>query len=234
MKRLAIGAVVLLATVLACLLWIGLRARPKHPRASRAPGDEMVGPGADERVALPPPSVVEHEDPPPATPRALADGTVVDRERREAVRKQLLAAHPPEPEPSTPESAAAAAPLAIPDTLDIPGKLDPQYIQDRVHEDYFPLAKGCYADALKRTPGLHGRLVMKFTIEGDEKIGGIVDNASFGDGTDIDDPEFRTCMRESLLSVAFKAPDEGGHVDVQYPLEFSTDDDDDGGGGATD
>jgi hypothetical protein len=220
--------VVLLSSLVACLLWIALRAHPKHAKVT-AEDDVVRPPQAEQRVALPPPSVVAHTPAPSdGLPRAFADGTVVDRERREAIRMQLLAAHPPEPEPSTPESAAAASPsFPPPEELDIPGRLDPKYIQDRIHEDYFPMAVGCYNEAAKRTPGLRGRLVMKFTIVGDQKIGGIVDNAQFGDGTDIDDKEFRTCMRESLLSVAFKAPDEGGKVDIEYPLEFSPGDEED-------
>jgi hypothetical protein len=232
MKRIVLGALFLVSVLAASLLWIALQARPKHAKTVRHGDDEVVRPETDERVALPPPSVVAHAPSPgDAEPRTLPDGTIVDRQRRDAVRQQLLAAHPPEPEPSTPESAAAAAPSIPPlDALEIPGKLDPKYIQDRIHEDYFPLARGCYDEAAKRKPGLRGRLAMHFKIVGDQKIGGIVENAHFGEGTDIDDPEFRTCMRESLLSVAFKAPDEGGEVEVEYPIEFSPGDDEDDAG----
>ena len=49
-----------------------------------------------------------------------------------------------------------------------------------------------------------------------------------GPGSTLDDPEVLTCLRESMMSVTFDAPPEGGEVTVKYPIEFSPEDDDAG------
>jgi len=57
-----------------------------------------------------------------------------------------------------------------------------------------------------------------------------VDDVKLGDGTTIDDKEMQTCLRESMMSVTFDAPPEGGEVTVVYPVLFSPEDDDAGEG----
>jgi hypothetical protein len=101
--------------------------------------------------------------------------------------------------------------------------VDPKYIQARVREDLFPLAKNCYADALKRDPKTSGRLELSFRIIGDHKVGGVVDDAKVTDQTTITDAEFQTCVRESMMSVSFDAPPNDGEITVVYPILFSPD-----------
>ena len=48
------------------------------------------------------------------------------------------------------------------------------------------------------------------------------------DDTTITDPEFQTCVRESMMSVSFAAPPNDGEVTVVYPITFSNSDDDGG------
>jgi hypothetical protein len=109
-------------------------------------------------------------------------------------------------------------------------RVDPSYIQTRVREDLFPLAKNCYADALKRDAKTSGRLELSFRIIGDHKVGGVVDDAKLTDQTTITDPEFQTCVRESMMAVSFDAPPNDGEITVVYPILFSPDDDEAGPG----
>jgi hypothetical protein len=98
------------------------------------------------------------------------------------------------------------------------------YIRDRVHDDYFPLAKSCYENALAKTPDLSGRLVMKLKIVGDKRVGGVVDSVETDPETTMHDDAFLTCLKESMMAVSFDAPPNGGAVTVDYPIEFSPDD----------
>lgn len=101
--------------------------------------------------------------------------------------------------------------------------LDKEYIRDVVRSDFYPMARQCYESALVSNPKLSGKLVVFFTIVGDEKVGGIVESAELVEGTTIDDPQLTQCFAESMKTVAFKAPRKGGMVTVKYPFEMTPD-----------
>jgi hypothetical protein len=141
-----------------------------------------------------------------------------------------LSRTPPAPPPQGAPSASAGFPT-IPVLTDADGgsdRIDPSYIRQRVHEDLLPLAKDCYASALKRDPKMAGKLVVHFRIIGDRKVGGVVDETKLLDGTTLTDPEMQTCVQESMMSVSFDAPPGDREVTVTYPLDFSPEDDDGG------
>jgi len=135
-----------------------------------------------------------------------------------AARKAAPAAAPP-PDPSPAPAPAGTA------------RIDPKYIRERVREDFFPLAKECYQGVLERHPERSGKVALHFTIVGDERIGGIVEEATVGDESTLRDDEFDTCMTESMMSMTFPPPKGGGSVTVVYPIEFSPGDDDEGDAG---
>jgi hypothetical protein len=66
-----------------------------------------------------------------------------------------------------------------------------------------------------------GTLSVFFRVIGDRKVGGVVDEARMTDETTIADPEFQTCVRESMMSVSFDAPPGDGEITVVYPILFS-------------
>jgi hypothetical protein len=148
---------------------------------------------------------------------------VLDRERADRLRAALRAAQESaaaEPPGAAGPSGYAEMPVAREELRD--------YIRTVVREDYFPLAKQCYESALATNPHLGGRISMSFAVVGDKKVGGVVESAGFDDeASTIIDPGFRTCLRESMLSVAFDAPP-GGKVTVTYPIEFASDEPDAG------
>jgi hypothetical protein len=101
--------------------------------------------------------------------------------------------------------------------------LTKEYIQARVREDFIPLARACYESALAKAPALAGHIIVNFTIVGAPGVGGIVDEAEINDRTDITDREFLMCMRESMLTMVFEAPQYEGWTTVVYPFEFAPD-----------
>ena len=105
--------------------------------------------------------------------------------------------------------------------------IDPQYIQDRVRNEFFPLAQKCYADMSARVPDAGGSVVLAFDIVGNKNIGGIVEQVDVLNKSTLRDPEFIDCMRQSFLSVRFPPPEGGGMVTVEYPIEFSAEEQDD-------
>jgi hypothetical protein len=180
-----------------------------------------------------PPSELSVPASPSAVPQASPWGRTRspdDLARARAERDQMRAriyqsfgkAPPLEPAPS----ATGHAPYAPMPELD-GGGIDPKYIQSVVHDDYFPLAKSCYAELMSRLPDAGGRLSFAFTIVGNPQIGGIVERADVTDDSTLDDPAMVTCMRESMLSMTFAPPPNGGAVTLTYPIEFSPDDADD-------
>ena len=182
------------------------RGTNAHPASSPVSGEVTGGPKAS----------------PPAPRAKYAEGTILDRQRRDAVRAELvpsLVAHGVERDPHTG--------LTIPAGANGPShNLSKEYLQARVREDFYPLAAACYESALTRLPTLRGRIVVDFMIVGDAKSGGIVDQAKINERTDIADTDFTTCIRESMLSMVFAPPENNGWVTVTYPFVFSPDEDD--------
>jgi hypothetical protein len=163
-------------------------------------------------------------------------GPTLDRAKADRMREELhalfaeagvfaLAGEPIEASAPPLAPSFRAMPLLLDDAGNAKG-VDPDYITKRVHEDLFPLALDCYADALKRDPKLAGRLEVFFRVIGDKKVGGVVDETRLEEGTTITDREMQTCVRESMMSVSFDAPPGDGELTVVYPIEFSPDDPD--------
>jgi hypothetical protein len=169
--------------------------------------------------------------------RAVAklDRARADR-MREAIRALFAETGPAEVAPS-PSAHPAEAPVpavrTMPVVPDPEGgtKVDPSYIQQRIRNDLFPLAKDCYSNALERDPRMGGKLAVYFRILGDKKIGGVVDDVKILGESTLDDAEMQTCVRESMMSITFDAPPDDGELTVVYPIVFSPDEPDAGDGG---
>jgi hypothetical protein len=163
---------------------------------------------------------------------SAASGTpnVYDRAARDRMRELIWRAfrQPPPPNETARPNVPYVLPSAVPEPPGVPGRLEPEYIQDRMHSDFFPMARGCYEDATKRHPGLEGQIVLRFAIVGDNGIGGIVESADVMDRSTIRDQDMIECMRESMLSMTFPPPQQGGFVTVEYPILFGPEDPDGG------
>jgi hypothetical protein len=137
------------------------------------------------------------------------------RERADAIREQL-----DERRRGAQNVPAVAAPLA-PAATEEGARRRREFLQKAVREQYIPVAKSCYEELLARSPGAAGKVVLYFSIVGDEDTGGVVDHVETRDGTSFDDPEFLLCMRESMYSTLFDPPPNGAETTVEYPLELS-------------
>jgi hypothetical protein len=199
-----------LAAVIAAIYSLRSRARSQARRAQQAASS--AAPFVEVDLALPEPSASSL-----ATP-ARVDKTVRDRTQRDDARARIYRAFDRPPPERKPNSEAPSAPLG-----DGAPRLDKDYIQKRIREDFVPLAKECYDAALERDPKLGGKLVLSFVIVGDEDVGGVVESAELDPASTLSEKELVYCMRESLLSLAFEPPKNGGSVSVIYPFILSPD-----------
>jgi hypothetical protein len=232
--RRVVIAVMVVATALLFYRW--WQAASSKARPNRVLEDTVVdgvlrqSPAATAGGAAGRAGAPEHEEP--------SEGPKLDRARADKMRAELHALFA-EAGPLVLLGGSSAEPMAPVDagfpTMPVLGpgeggdtQVDPKYIQKRVREDLFPLAKNCYGDALKRNPKLGGKLVVFFRIIGDKKVGGVVDEARMTEETTIDDAEMQTCVRESMMSVSFDAPPGDQEITVVYPILFSPEDDEAG------
>jgi hypothetical protein len=142
-------------------------------------------------------------DPPPPRPRSRAE---VDQKRAE-IRRRLTARRP---------DAARSAPA--PDDAPTP-VLDKEYIREAIREQLVPVIHDCYNQELAVAPELAGKVVLEFSILGDEEVGGVVDEVRVDEAeSTLDSAAVRECMRESMYAVEFPPPPAGGTVMVTYPF----------------
>jgi hypothetical protein len=217
--------------MIAAIWWWSTRPSAKEPvTRGGAPqaSDEANGAGHEPLPAT------DESDPLRATgeatehaskkPDDVAGATTKDRVKREAMRELIWRAfgRPPPPAAKAQPTSEYVLPKEPPPAPEGDGgTIEPKYIQEHVRNEFFDLAKGCYADAIPKLANPRGRVVFWFTIVGDEKIGGIVESVAVLDESTLRDPEMIECMRQSFLSVTFPPPRGGGWVTVGYPIEFS-------------
>ena len=89
--------------------------------------------------------------------------------------------------------------------------------------DAMPLIDECYIAAVERRPWLRGGLDMNFQIVGDPEVGGLVDGFEVDAGSEIDDPDMIKCVRETIFSTVFPAPEEAGEAGVRLTMRFEPD-----------
>jgi len=208
-----LAAAAILGVSLAGLAMVAREARRKELASGSTPAPS-VDPDGMSVGAVEASGAVAHRSAENAPP-IPATSTVIDRSLRDQVRAKLARSSPVGLVPQTGLVPSGAEPVQ---------NLTAGYLQARIREDFIPLARSCYESALARIPGLRGRMVLDFVIVGDAKVGGIVDQAAVNKESDIADPEFTSCMRESMLSMVFAPPGNDGWVSVTYPFVFAPDD----------
>lgn len=175
----------------------------------------------------PPPSTNEVEQ--PISPRPEPSATTPEpstaprnrnRMARDLKREQIWSAldRAHDLQPAAPGSAAPAEQDA--DRLP---QLDPQYIRTAISEQLLPIVRECYDSALEDDPKLEGKLEVEFTIIGAEDIGGVVEDATIDEASTLDSEFVRECVRESLMTVTFEPPPDGGRLVVSFPVRFAPD-----------
>lgn len=153
---------------------------------------------------------------------------VRDRAVRDELRKRILAGWAAGEGGGDEETRTAARSGRFVPRPNADGRgIDPKYIQEVVREDLFPMASTCYEEFLARKPDAGGSFEMELTIAGDDELGGFVEEAGIAKTSSLKDEKMETCIRESLLTLAFPPPAHDGVVTVVYPIVFSPEDRDD-------
>jgi hypothetical protein len=232
MRRAVSYAIIALSLVVAGLFVRNKRSSPTRsgpsPDDARTQLDErepVARTRRDDETVVKPEPTTRLDDGPVAPP--------LDRAKRDAMRALIWHAFgrpAPEPEPLPTKPQAYVLPVRPnwPEAGDggTFGHIDPSYIQEAVHNEFFPLARNCYDTARAKDPKLGGSVVLAFNIVGDEKIGGIVEAVDVLDKSTLRDPDMIECMRQSFLSTTFPPPSGGGTVTVEYPIVFSSEETD--------
>ncbi len=86
-----------------------------------------------------------------------------------------------------------------------------------------PEVKACYGQVLKEVPDLAGKLIIRFTISGEPDIAGLVDELEVTEESDraiASNEMMSDCIADTILSLEFDPPKNGGTVEVSYPFTF--------------
>lgn len=215
--RTMLGITLLAAPLLVLALLEVEHTRAKTDADARAvdgsTGTEEFGgqrPRANEAVAA------------PGWDGSALEKTLADRRVRDDLRRRIINAWAA----AATEAPSAAAPIPpMPTGSD--GKVDAEYIRDVVRSDLKPLVQQCFNELSARKPNATGRISLTFRIVGDDKIGGIVDDATLAvdAGPLAEDETFASCVHESAMSLAFRPPVNDTTVVVPLSVVFEGRDD---------
>jgi hypothetical protein len=184
-------------------------------RSSPAPKQAAVGVPAVAPSVEPVPPVASEQ------PRARPESGTANRLARDLEREQIWSSLGREHnlKPAVPGSAAPSRSAA-----ELLPTLDPEYVRSAIREQLVPVAEDCYNTVLtEHDPKAAGTVVLNFTIVGSDEIGGVVEESEVGEDSTLDSEFLRECLRESMMTVTFEPPPDGGRVEVTYPITFSPD-----------
>ena len=220
-RRLWIAGLISAASVsIALLMW------PSAPAGRGAEGDDAEGAGSSAGDSDPGDGADDdpgrgrdgHGDPLSAADRrTLVLAIERARETRLAAVRSESAGGPP---PRGPGAGTTDDPGGDRAQHDDPGSLDPEYIRDGIRE-VMPLVRECYELALATTPGLQGRLVVEVVMTGEPDVGGVIEESTIAEDSDLRDATLDECIRETMFTLHLPAPEEGGRIRIRYPFTMS-------------
>ena len=94
------------------------------------------------------------------------------------------------------------------------GSLDPEIIR-RIVREHAGQIRYCYESELTKTPGLYGKIVMKWVINGEGKV-----MQATPAETQMKNPNVENCLASRIKTWVFPKPKGGGIVIVNYPFVF--------------
>jgi len=94
------------------------------------------------------------------------------------------------------------------------GSLDPEIIR-RIVREHAGQIRYCYESELSRTPGIYGKIIMKWVINGEGKVM----QATTAE-TQMKNANVESCLASRIKGWVFPKPKGGGIVIVNYPFVF--------------
>jgi hypothetical protein len=94
------------------------------------------------------------------------------------------------------------------------GSLDPEIIR-RIVREHAGQIRYCYEQELNRTPGLAGKVIMKWVISGEGKV-----TSAQKESSEMKNANVENCMASRIKTWVFPKPKGGGIVLVSYPFVF--------------
>jgi hypothetical protein len=113
-----------------------------------------------------------------------------------------------------PSGAPTVTPTMTPGTPVILGSLDPEIIR-RIVREHAGQIRYCYESELSRTPGIYGKIIMKWVINGEGKVM----QATTAE-TQMKNANVESCLASRIKGWVFPKPKGGGIVIVNYPFVF--------------
>lgn len=141
--------------------------------------------------------------------KLLASPLLIDDAQRKRAEALLEKVDAP---PAKPDSGSEA-PSPRGGKATVAGRMPPEVIQRIVRQNNGRF-RFCYEQGLKNSPGLQGRITVRFVIGRDGKV------ASATATDDLANPAVTDCVVSAFRRLQFPQP-EGGIVSVSYPLVFS-------------
>jgi RNA polymerase sigma factor (sigma-70 family) len=182
-------------------IWLGTRARADD-RTAHAPSTGAASAGTT--------TAVRNEGTKPMVRKlgsAAERGPLLESIRRAQQQRGASTAATARP---TPSLAAGES-----------GDLDKDYVRAAVSE-LLPMLKECFEQAIERTPGIQGSVVVDFTIEGEPGVGGVVsDSRADPEASQIKDPILHECVAQTLYALEIDPPVGGGTVRVRFPFSLA-------------
>ena len=94
------------------------------------------------------------------------------------------------------------------------GSLDKEIIR-RIVQEHASQIRYCYEKELTRTPGIYGKVKMKWVINGEGKV-----TQSQTEETQMHNANVENCLASKIKTWVFPKPKGGGIVLVSYPFVF--------------
>ncbi|MDB4960427.1 MAG: hypothetical protein JWP01_426 [Myxococcales bacterium] len=209
----------LVVVVAASVLVAGLLLVLRHGRRTPAPRADIV-PTADALLA----AVGGSPSDPRTRARSEKDArraVLLQAIRKQAARRSAGSADTRRVAPERSNAALEGQGSSITDTTRDEAAPDQEYVGETM-QSLVPDVMACYREGLRRTPGLAGRVVVKFTIEGEPGVGGVItENAIDTTASDLPDERVRECIADAMYALEIDPPSQGGVVHIEFPFTLA-------------
>jgi hypothetical protein len=122
---------------------------------------------------------------------------------------------------SSGRQGSAAASASGSDPTSDEDAADQEYVTSTM-QSLVPDVMACYRQGLQRVPGLAGVVVVKFTVEGEPEVGGVItENSIDTTASDLPDEAVRECIADAMYGLEIEPPAKGGVVHIEFPFTFA-------------